>query len=180
MTGPRVTDQILCLVPNVDVFRDALRCIKLWASRPCLAHMCFAAPTSYFLFQDGRSTPTFTDSLAALPGIYLLRAYVSYIPTLSLVQLLADFLSLCINGALQILICRDSYLTSLRSWPQPVLLKQIEDGPLQVRVWNPRVRPPTLASRAYSDSSSSCTLAIEHIECLSSLLHILLCVPPTM
>ena len=26
-----------------------------------------------------------------------------------------------------------------RSWPQPVLLKQIEDGPLQVRVWNPKV-----------------------------------------
>jgi hypothetical protein len=27
-----------------------------------------------------------------------------------------------------------------RSWPQPVLLKQIEEGPLQVRVWNPKVR----------------------------------------
>lgn len=26
-----------------------------------------------------------------------------------------------------------------RCWPQPVLLKQIEDGPLQVRVWNPKV-----------------------------------------
>jgi poly(A) polymerase len=25
------------------------------------------------------------------------------------------------------------------SWPQPVLLKPIEDGPLQVRVWNPKV-----------------------------------------
>lgn len=31
--GSRVTDQILRLVPNVNVFRDALRCIKLWASR---------------------------------------------------------------------------------------------------------------------------------------------------
>ncbi|ANB11484.1 polynucleotide adenylyltransferase PAP1 [Sugiyamaella lignohabitans] len=27
------------------------------------------------------------------------------------------------------------------NWPQPVLLKPIEDGPLQVRVWNPRVYP---------------------------------------
>lgn len=27
-------------------------------------------------------------------------------------------------------------------WPQPVLLKAIEDGPLQVRVWNPKVRVP--------------------------------------
>ena len=25
------------------------------------------------------------------------------------------------------------------AWPQPVLLKSIEDGPLKVRVWNPRV-----------------------------------------
>lgn len=26
-----------------------------------------------------------------------------------------------------------------RSWPTPVMLKQIEDGPLHVRVWNPKV-----------------------------------------
>jgi len=26
-----------------------------------------------------------------------------------------------------------------RNWPQPVLLKQIEEGPLNVRVWNPKV-----------------------------------------
>ena len=24
-------------------------------------------------------------------------------------------------------------------WPQPVLLKNMDDGPLQVRVWNPKV-----------------------------------------
>jgi poly(A) polymerase Pap1 len=27
-----------------------------------------------------------------------------------------------------------------REWPQPVVLKQIEDGPLQVQAWNPKVR----------------------------------------
>ncbi|OBA22189.1 putative polynucleotide adenylyltransferase [Metschnikowia bicuspidata var. bicuspidata NRRL YB-4993] len=27
------------------------------------------------------------------------------------------------------------------NWPQPVLLKPIEDGPLQVRIWNPRLYP---------------------------------------
>ncbi|RXW19731.1 hypothetical protein EST38_g6126 [Candolleomyces aberdarensis] len=32
-------------------------------------------------------------------------------------------------------------------WPQPVLLKQIEDGPLQVRVWNPRLYPSDRAHR---------------------------------
>ena len=31
--GSRVTDEILRLVPNVTVFRDSLRCIKLWAQR---------------------------------------------------------------------------------------------------------------------------------------------------
>lgn len=31
--GSRVTDDILRLVPNVNVFRDSLRCIKLWAQR---------------------------------------------------------------------------------------------------------------------------------------------------
>lgn len=30
-------------------------------------------------------------------------------------------------------------LYRVREWPQPVLLKHIEEGPLQVRVWNPRV-----------------------------------------
>jgi poly(A) polymerase len=29
-------------------------------------------------------------------------------------------------------------------WPRPVMLKQIEDGPLQVRVWNPQVSFSTL------------------------------------
>ncbi|KAL2202006.1 Poly(A) polymerase [Sarocladium strictum] len=27
-------------------------------------------------------------------------------------------------------------------WPQPVLLKPVEDGPLPVRVWNPKIYPP--------------------------------------
>lgn len=31
--GSRVTDEILRLVPNVEVFRNSLRCIKLWAQR---------------------------------------------------------------------------------------------------------------------------------------------------
>lgn len=29
-------------------------------------------------------------------------------------------------------------------WPHPVLLKEIEDGPLKVRVWNPKVGSSTL------------------------------------
>lgn len=33
LNGSRVTDDILRLVPNIPEFRNALRCIKLWASR---------------------------------------------------------------------------------------------------------------------------------------------------
>ena len=34
------------------------------------------------------------------------------------------------------------HIYSQWAWPQPVLLKQIEEGPLQVRVWNPKLYAP--------------------------------------
>ena len=37
VNGSRVTDQILSLVPDVPVFREALRTIKLWAKRQSLS-----------------------------------------------------------------------------------------------------------------------------------------------
>lgn len=40
LAGSRVTDEILSLVPNVLVFRDALRAIKIWAKRTSmLSHL---------------------------------------------------------------------------------------------------------------------------------------------
>jgi len=33
------------------------------------------------------------------------------------------------------------------TWPQPVLLKQIEEGPLKLRVWNPKLYPADRAHR---------------------------------
>lgn len=33
------------------------------------------------------------------------------------------------------------YILTRWNWPQPVLLKPIEDGPLKVRVWNPKIYP---------------------------------------
>ena len=55
--GSRVTDQILRLVPNVNVFRDALRCIKLWASRK---HVLVLSAFSTFMstLQDEQFIPT--------------------------------------------------------------------------------------------------------------------------
>lgn len=41
--GSRVTDAILRLVPDVSVFREALRTVKLWAKRECPAPLRRAA-----------------------------------------------------------------------------------------------------------------------------------------
>lgn len=37
------------------------------------------------------------------------------------------------------IVGRFFYILTRWTWPQPVLLKPIEDGPLQVRVWNPKL-----------------------------------------
>jgi len=44
--GSRVIDEILRLVPNVQVFRDALRCIKLWAQSTCQHYLILPGSNS--------------------------------------------------------------------------------------------------------------------------------------
>lgn len=55
-SGSRVINEILRLVPNVDVFRDALRCIKLWAQR---RRLCFRTSLRRFLTLITRSSYLF-------------------------------------------------------------------------------------------------------------------------
>jgi len=63
------------------------------------------------------------------------------------------------------------------AWPQPVLLKPIEDGPLQIKVWNPKVYTARGSLGATcADSMSRSTLATVGILCPSSPLPILPCV----
>lgn len=38
-----------------------------------------------------------------------------------------------------IIVSKFFRILSKWNWPQPILLKAIEDGPLQVKVWNPKV-----------------------------------------
>ncbi|GJJ07211.1 hypothetical protein Clacol_001411 [Clathrus columnatus] len=96
--GSRVTDEMLRLVPNVAVFRDSLRCIKLWAQRRAIH----------------------SNVNGFLGGV-------------AWSMLVARICQLYPNGAAGSIISRN--------WPQPVLLKQIEEGPLNVRVWNPKLYP---------------------------------------
>ncbi|ETW84100.1 hypothetical protein HETIRDRAFT_472544 [Heterobasidion irregulare TC 32-1] len=104
--GSRVTDEILRLVPNVQVFRDSLRCIRLWAQRRAI--------------------------LSNVNG------FLGGVAWAMLVARICQLYPKAIAGAI---VSRFFIIMYQWSWPQPVLLKQIEEGPLQVRVWNPKLYP---------------------------------------
>lgn len=56
-------------------------------------------------------------------------------------MLVARICQLYPNTVSAVIVEKFFQIYSKWNWPQPVLLKQIEDGPLQVRVWNPRLYP---------------------------------------
>ncbi|KAJ7661167.1 Poly(A) polymerase central domain-containing protein [Mycena rosella] len=103
---PRTMDEILRLVPNVQVFRDSLRCVALWACRKAI----YSNITGFL------GGPAWAILVARVCQLY---------PN-------------AIAGA----IAHRFFIIMYRwSWPQPVLLKPIEEGPLQVRAWNPMLYP---------------------------------------
>lgn len=54
-------------------------------------------------------------------------------------MLVARICQLYPNAVSAVIVAKFFHIYTQWSWPQPVLLKPIEDGPLQVRIWNPRV-----------------------------------------
>ncbi|KAF8165710.1 polymerase [Crassisporium funariophilum] len=112
LNGSRVIDEILRLVPNVQVFRDALRCIKLWAQRRAI----------------------YSNVNGFLGGV-------------AWALLVARICQLYPNAIAGAIVSRFFVIMQKWSWPQPVLLKQIEEGPLQVRVWNPKLYPADRSHR---------------------------------
>ncbi|KAJ7768150.1 Poly(A) polymerase central domain-containing protein [Mycena maculata] len=98
VNGTRFTDELLGLVPKVQVFRDALRCIKLWAQRKAI----------------------YSNVNGYLGGV-------------AWAMLVARICQLYPNAVAGAIVVRFFTVMSRWQWPQPVLLKQIEDGPLQVR-----------------------------------------------
>ncbi|KHC74045.1 Poly(A) polymerase PAPa [Candida albicans P78042] len=54
-------------------------------------------------------------------------------------MLVARICQLYPNAVSAVIVEKFFHIYSQWAWPQPVLLKQIEDGPLQVRMWNPRL-----------------------------------------
>ncbi|ORY48913.1 Poly(A) polymerase [Rhizoclosmatium globosum] len=106
LNGSRVTDDILRLVPNVETFRTALRCIKLWA----------------------KERGIYSNVLGFFGGVAWAIA-------------VARICQLYPNAAAGLVVNKFFYIMHKWSWPQPVLLKPIEDGPLSTRVWNPKLYP---------------------------------------
>ncbi|ESK86976.1 poly polymerase pla1 [Moniliophthora roreri MCA 2997] len=102
--GSRVANEILRLVPNVQVFRDSLRCIKLWAQRRAI----YSNVNGFF------------------GGV-------------AWAMVVARICQLYPNAIAGAIVSRFFIIMYQWTWPQPVLLKQIEEGPLQVRVWNPKL-----------------------------------------
>ncbi|TIB85792.1 Poly(A) polymerase [Wallemia mellicola] len=104
LNGSRVTDEILRVVPNVQVFRESLRCIKLWAQRRAI----------------------YSNVNGFLGGV-------------AWAMLVARICQLYPNENAGAVIAKFFTILYQWKWPHPVLLKEIEDGPLKVRVWNPKV-----------------------------------------
>ncbi|KAJ3364164.1 polynucleotide adenylyltransferase [Allomyces javanicus] len=102
----RVTDGILQLVPDVNEFRIALRCIKLWAKRH---------------------------------GVY--SNVMGFLGGVAWAMLVARVCQLYPNATASTLVSKFFNIMFKWQWPQPVLLKPMEDGPLNVRIWNPRIYP---------------------------------------
>eukprot|EP00158_Paraphelidium_tribonemae_P005040 Partr_v1_DN27127_c2_g1_i2_m16194 putative poly(a) polymerase len=62
-------------------------------------------------------------------------------------MLVARVCQLYPNATASVLVSKFFQLMGRWNWPQPVMLKNIEDGPLQMRVWNPRIHPADRAHR---------------------------------
>ncbi|MCO5570063.1 hypothetical protein L7F22_023777 [Adiantum nelumboides] len=132
--GSRVTDEILRLVPNVEVFRLSLRCIKLWAQRRAI----------------------YSNVMGFLGGV-------------AWAMLVARICQLYPNEVSGAIVGRFFIILYQWNWPQPVLLKSIEEGPLPVRVWNPKVSCAVRSRVCCADKDvPSCIHRTACIECQSS------------
>lgn len=123
LNGTRVTDEILELVPQQKTFRLALRAIKLWAQRKC--HLVFVYH--------------YPNCLIICIGRAIYSNIVGFPGGVAWAMLVARVCQLYPQATGSVIVGKFFRIMNKWNWPQPVLLKQIEDGPLQIKVWNPKV-----------------------------------------
>jgi poly(A) polymerase len=99
-------------VPNVQAFRIALRCIKLWAKQKAI----------------------YSNVMGFFGGV-------------AWAIITARVCQLYPNAAAGALVSKFFRIMHKWDWPLPVLLKNIDDGPLAVRIWNPKIYPQDKAHR---------------------------------
>ena len=116
-------DEILELVPQQKVFKYALRAIKLWAQRMDAmdSHMVLLSLICGFI---GRAIYA---NVMGFPG------------GVAWAMLVARVCQLYPQATSAVILSKFFVIMNKWAWPTPVLLKAIEDGPLNVRVWNPKV-----------------------------------------
>ncbi|KAJ3097771.1 polynucleotide adenylyltransferase [Phlyctochytrium planicorne] len=126
LNGSRVTDEILRLVARVDSFRTALRCIKLWAKQRAI----YSNVMGFF---------------GGVAWAIVVARVCQLYPYAAAGVIVNKFFHIMLkwSGSPP----RKVTDINTRNWPQPVLLKSIEDGSLQVRVWNPRIYPQDKAHK---------------------------------
>ncbi|WVF66782.1 hypothetical protein IAT40_001524 [Kwoniella sp. CBS 6097] len=114
LNGPRVTDMILNLVPDVATFRTALRTIRLWAKKRGIY-------SNVLGFPGGVAWALLTARICQL------------YPTAAPATIVGKFFPIYYQWG----------------WPQPVILKKIENGPsnMQHSVWNPKLDRRDMAHR---------------------------------
>ncbi|KAG8733692.1 polynucleotide adenylyltransferase [Ceratobasidium sp. 423] len=134
--GSRVTDDILRLVPNQDVFRDSLRCIKLWAQRRAIYS-------------------NVNGFLGGVAWAMLVARICQLYPNLNAAAIIHRFFIIMLQWWVypptpySTSNTRTDGRTTPRKWPQPILLRQIEEEVKELdpskrmnfRVWNPRLYP---------------------------------------
>ncbi|KAI7869353.1 Poly(A) polymerase central domain-containing protein [Spinellus fusiger] len=72
-------------------------------------------------------------------GVY--SNVIGFLGGVAWAMLVARICQLYPNACSATIIARFFRILHRWKWPQPVLLKNLEDGPLQVRVWNPKLYP---------------------------------------
>ncbi|KAI8895638.1 Poly(A) polymerase central domain-containing protein [Globomyces pollinis-pini] len=112
LNGSRVTDDILRLVPKVESFRTALRCIKVWAK----ARAIYSNVMGFF---------------GGVAWAIVVARVCQMYPNAAAATIVQKFFRIMCDW----------------NWPQPVILKTIEEGPLAVRVWNPKIYPQDKSHR---------------------------------
>lgn len=119
---------MLRLVPEVAVFREALRTIKLWAQRRAIYGnvMGFCGGVAWAMLV-ARICQLYPKGCVGSIISRWVNPFSRFFPSSRILNVLARELRFFI-------------IMHQWQWPAPVLLKPIEEGPLQVRVWNPKVR----------------------------------------